>query len=270
MLDARTGEVLAMANLPSYNPNNRGKLDPARTRNRAVTDLFEPGSTLKPFTVAAALEAGIVKPETVIQTAPGYLNVGNRTIHDAHPQGALTVAQVIQKSSNVGAAKMALALPAETMWTLFNHAGFGTVPDSGFPGEVSGKLRAYATWRPIEQATMAYGHGISVSLLPARARVHDICERRRARAADAGEARNARRDLARARAPDRPRGARHARAGGAARRHRAARADRRLSRGGQDRHRAQARRARVCLAQVHLFVRRLRARRRIRVSSLRS
>ncbi|MGZ5261904.1 MAG: peptidoglycan D,D-transpeptidase FtsI family protein, partial [Burkholderiales bacterium] len=165
VLDARTGEVLAMANLPSYNPNNRGKLDPKRTRNRAVTDLFEPGSTLKPFTASAALEAGLFKPETVIQTAPGYLTIGNRTIHDAHPQGALTVSQVIQKSSNVGAAKMALALPAENMWTLFRQVGFGAIPDSGFPGEAAGKLRAYATWKPIEQATMSYGHGISVSLL---------------------------------------------------------------------------------------------------------
>jgi len=165
VLDAKSGEVLAMANVPSYNPNNRGKLDPRRTRNRAVTDLFEPGSTLKPFTASAALEAGLFKPETVIQTAPGYLTIGNRTIHDAHPQGALTVAQVIQKSSNVGAAKMALSLPPEQMWALFSHVGFGTVPASGFPGEVSGKLRAYASWKPIEQATMSYGHGISVSLL---------------------------------------------------------------------------------------------------------
>jgi cell division protein FtsI (penicillin-binding protein 3) len=165
VLDARTGEVLAMANLPSYNPNNRGRLDPKRTRNRAVTDLFEPGSTLKPFTAAAALEAGHFQPETVIQTSPGHLTIGNRTIHDAHPQGALTVAQVIQKSSNVGAAKMALSLPAENMWTLFRQVGFGAVPESGFPGEVSGKLRAFATWKPIEQATMSYGHGISVSLL---------------------------------------------------------------------------------------------------------
>jgi cell division protein FtsI (penicillin-binding protein 3) len=165
VLDAQTGEILAMANLPTYNPNNRSKVEPARTRNRAVTDLFEPGSTLKPFTAAAALEAGNVKPETIIQTAPGYLTIGNRTIHDAHPQGALTVSQVIQKSSNVGAAKMALSLPAETLWTFFKSVGFGTVPNAGFPGEVSGKLRAYATWKPIEQATMSYGHGISVSLL---------------------------------------------------------------------------------------------------------
>ncbi|MES2563538.1 MAG: penicillin-binding protein 2, partial [Pseudomonadota bacterium] len=165
VLDAQTGEVLAMANLPSYNPNNRSRADTKRTRNRAVTDLFEPGSTLKPFTVAAAMESGIVKPETVIQTAPGHLTIGNRTIHDAHPYGALSVVQVIQKSSNIGAAKMALALPAETMWKLFRDVGFGTPPDSGFPGEAAGKLRAFATWKPIEQATMSYGHGISLSLL---------------------------------------------------------------------------------------------------------
>lgn len=165
VLDVDTGEVLAIANVPSFNPNNRDKLDPRRTRNRAITDVFEPGSTLKPFTVAAALEAGIVKPESVIQTAPGRLAIGNRVIHDAHPHGALTVAQVIQKSSNIGTAKMALGLEPERLWTLFNEVGFGTVPHSGFPGEVSGKLRAAATWRPIEQATMSYGHGISVSLL---------------------------------------------------------------------------------------------------------
>ena len=165
VLDVRTGEILAMVNLPSYNPNNRGKFEPKRTRNRAVTDLFEPGSTLKPFTVAAAIETGMVTPETVIQTAPGQLMIGKATIHDAHPLGALTVAQVIQKSSNVGAAKMALALPSETLWNMFQKVGFGTVPHSGFPGEVAGRLRPHASWRPIEQATMAYGHGISLSLL---------------------------------------------------------------------------------------------------------
>lgn len=165
VLDAITGEVLALANLPSYNPNNRGQFDPKRTRNRAVVDLFEPGSTLKPFTAAAAIEAGTVSPESVIQTAPGYMTIGKRTIRDAYPQGALTVTQVIQKSSNIGAAKMALALPSETLWTLFHKVGFGAPPQSEFPGEVSGRLRAYASWRPIEQATMSYGHGISVSLL---------------------------------------------------------------------------------------------------------
>jgi len=165
VLDVQTGEVLAMANLPSYNPNNRGKLEPRRIRNRTVTDLFEPGSTLKPFTVAAAIESGNYKPETIVQTGSGQLVIGNATIHDAHPAGALTVAQVIQKSSNVGAAKIALAMPAETLWDIFSNVGFGTQPRSGFPGEVSGKLRAHASWRPIEQATMSYGHGISLSLL---------------------------------------------------------------------------------------------------------
>ena len=165
VLDAVTGEVLAMANFPTYDPNQRGSVDPARMRNRTVTDLFEPGSTLKPFTVATALELGMVTPATVIDTASGQLTIGKATIHDAHPSGALTVAQVIQKSSNVGTAKMALRLPSEKMWNLLSSVGFGTPPKSGFPGEVSGRLRAHESWRPIEQATMSYGHGISVSLL---------------------------------------------------------------------------------------------------------
>ena len=165
VLDANTGEVLAMANFPTYNPNNRSGHDPSKARNRAVTDLFEPGSTLKPFTAATALEAGTLTAESVIQTAPGQLTIGKATIHDAHASGALTVAQVIQKSSNVGAAKIALGLPPETLWSVFNRVGFGTPPQSGFPGEVSGRLRAHEKWKPIEQATMSYGHGISVSLL---------------------------------------------------------------------------------------------------------
>ncbi|HUL41277.1 MAG TPA: penicillin-binding protein 2 [Burkholderiales bacterium] len=165
VLDARTGEVLALASVPSYNPNNRTKFNPRRTRNRVITDLFEPGSTLKPFTIAAALEAGVVTPNSVIETAPGEFNVGNATIHDAHREGALTVAQIIQKSSNIGAAKIALSLTSQSLWNIFNRVGFGTTPRSGFPGEASGKLRSYKTWRPIEQATMSYGHGISVSLI---------------------------------------------------------------------------------------------------------
>ncbi|MBI2312737.1 MAG: penicillin-binding protein 2 [Betaproteobacteria bacterium] len=165
VLDAKTGEVLALANLPAYNPNNRVKVASSRTRNRALTDVFEPGSTLKPFTAAAALEAGRVKPETVFNTAPGSMTIGPATIRDAHPLGALTVAQVIQKSSNVGAAKMALSLPSETLWSLFNRVGFGASSGSGFPGEVAGRLRPYRSWRPIEQATMSYGHGISVTLM---------------------------------------------------------------------------------------------------------
>jgi cell division protein FtsI (penicillin-binding protein 3) len=165
VLDVQTGEVLAMANLPSYNPNNRGKLDPRHTRNRTVTDLFEPGSSLKPFTVAAAIESGACKPQTLIDTNGGQLAIGKAVIHDAHRAGTLTVMQVIQKSSNVGAAKIALSLPPEKMWTLFNEVGFGAPPRSAFPGEAAGRLRAHKTWRPIEQATMSYGHGISVSLL---------------------------------------------------------------------------------------------------------
>jgi len=164
-IDAKTGEILALANLPAFNPNNRVKLNRSTTRNRVVTDIFEPGSTMKPFTIAAALEAGIVKPETQIQTAPGNLTIGSATIHDSHPEGNLSVAGVIQKSSNVGAAKIALSLSSESLWSMFDHAGFGSLPKSDFPGEATGKLRPYKTWRPIEQATMSYGHGISVSLL---------------------------------------------------------------------------------------------------------
>lgn len=165
VLDARTGEVLALANFPAYNPNNRDTRDPSRYRNRAVTDLFEPGSTLKPFTAAAALSAGLYRPDSIIETAPGRLAVGGRTIHDAHAHGALTVSQVIQKSSNVGAAKIALALPREQLFQMLSGAGFGALPQSGLPGEVAGRLRPPASWRPIEQATLSYGHGISVSLL---------------------------------------------------------------------------------------------------------
>jgi len=164
-LDARTGEVVALANVPSYNPNNRARLSGAQLRNRTITDLFEPGSTLKPFTVALAMELGRVTPQTVIQTAPGTLTIARYTIHDAHASGALTVAQIVQKSSNVGAAKIALSLPREEMHEFYRRLGFGTPPQLGFPGEASGKLRDAKTWRPIEQATMAYGHGISVSLV---------------------------------------------------------------------------------------------------------
>jgi cell division protein FtsI (penicillin-binding protein 3) len=165
VLDARTGEVLAMGNWPSYNPNNRGAASAELMRNSAVVDQFEPGSTMKPFTVAAALEAGKVKPGTLINTGGGEMTIGGYTIHDAHPDSVLTVAQVLQKSSNVGAAKMALSLPREVFWRDLSADGFGEVTGSGFPGEAAGKLRDYDTWRPIEQATMAYGNGISVNLL---------------------------------------------------------------------------------------------------------
>ncbi len=165
VIDVRTGEIVALANWPTYNPNNREGLSGSQLRNRAVTDTFEPGSTLKPFTIALWLESGKVRPETIINCAPGRLTIGNATIADAHPHGALSVAEVIQKSSNVGAAKIAAMLPSQKMWQMFDDVGFGHVPHLGFPGEVSGRVRPWKSWRPIEQATMAYGHGISVSLI---------------------------------------------------------------------------------------------------------
>jgi cell division protein FtsI (penicillin-binding protein 3) len=164
VLDATTGELLALANSPTYNPNNRNGLAGGQVRNRALTDTFEPGSTLKPFTIALALEAGRVRPDTLIQTEGGLI-VGAKTIRDAHVEHALTVAQVVQKSSNIGAAKIALGLPPQSMWEMFQNLGFGAAPGLGFPGEASGRLRPYRSWRPIEQATMSYGHGISVSLV---------------------------------------------------------------------------------------------------------
>jgi cell division protein FtsI (penicillin-binding protein 3) len=164
-LDVHTGEVLALVNVPSFNPNNRARLTGAQLRNRVITDLFEPGSTLKPFTVAAALEAGKVTPATQVTTAPGRLTVARHTIRDVHPASVMTVAEILQKSSNVGAAKLALALPREAMWELYQRVGFGQAPQLDFPGTAAGKLRDYRGWRPIEQATMAYGHGISVSLI---------------------------------------------------------------------------------------------------------
>ena len=165
VIDTRTGEILALANWPTYNPNNRQHLSGAQLRNRALTDTFEPGSVMKPFTAALALEKGKVRFDTVINCAPGRLTIGSATISDAHPHGALTVAQVIQKSSNVGTAKIALGFQPKEMWDMFDGVGFGQVPNLGFPGEVSGRLRPWKSWRPIEQATMSYGHGISVSLV---------------------------------------------------------------------------------------------------------
>ena len=165
VLDAHSGEILALANWPTYNPNQRGQLSGAQLRNRVITDTFEPGSTMKPFTVALALELGEVTPGTVIQTAPGRLTIGSHTIGDAHPHGPLTVEEVVQKSSNVGTAKLALAMPAQKMWELYTVLGLGQAPRIGFPGAVAGRVRPYRSWRPIEQATMSYGYGLSVSLL---------------------------------------------------------------------------------------------------------
>jgi cell division protein FtsI (penicillin-binding protein 3) len=164
VLDAITGEVLALANYPSYVPDKRHNLTGEQLRNRALTDTFEPGSVMKPFTVGLALETGRVKPTTIIDTAPGSVTITGATIHDSHPHGALTVEQVIQVSSNVGTTKIAMQMPASEMWQTFSQAGFGQKPQIEFPGAVSGRLRPYKSWRPIEQATISYGYGMSASL----------------------------------------------------------------------------------------------------------
>ncbi|MBN8441443.1 MAG: penicillin-binding protein 2 [Thauera sp.] len=165
VLDVRTGEVLALANAPTYNPNNRANLTGAQLRNRVFTDTYEPGSVMKPFVVALALERGKVKPNTPIDTSAGRMTIGSATISDSHRNGVLTVAEVIQKSSNIGTVKMAQQFTPDEMWHLFDQVGFGTPLNMGFPGEASGRLRPAKTWKPIEQATMSYGHGISVSLI---------------------------------------------------------------------------------------------------------
>jgi cell division protein FtsI (penicillin-binding protein 3) len=164
VLDTVTGEVLALTNYPSYSPARRQNLSGAQLRNRALTDTFEPGSVMKPFTIGLALETGRVTPQTLIDTGTGRLTITGSTISDSHPNGVLTVEGVIQKSSNVGTAKMAMQMQPREMWELFSQAGFGQKPQISFPGAVSGRLRPFKTWRPIEQATMSYGYGLSASL----------------------------------------------------------------------------------------------------------
>ena len=165
VIDVQTGEVLALANLPTYDPNKRGALTGEQLRNRVITDTYEPGSTLKPFTIALALESQRVRPDTIIQTSPGKLTIGTNTISDSHAHGPLTVEQVIQVSSNIGTAKIALQMPAQEMWEMYTAVGLGQAPRLGFPGAVAGRVRPYKNWRPIEQATMSYGYGLSVSLI---------------------------------------------------------------------------------------------------------
>ena len=164
VLDIKTGEILALTNYPSYSPDKRGNLSGAQLRNRALTDTFEPGSTMKPLVIGLALEKGIVKPETMIQTAPGKLQMGTAVISDSHAHGLLSVNEVIQKSSNIGTVKIALQMQPHDMWEVFTQVGLGQKPQVPFPGAVSGKVRAYKTWKPIEQATMSYGYGLSASL----------------------------------------------------------------------------------------------------------
>ena len=164
VLDVLSGEVLALANYPSYSPDKRANLSGAQLRNRALTDTFEPGSTMKPFVVALALERGLVKPDSVIQTLAGRMTIGGSTISDSLPHGPLTVNEIIQKSSNVGTVKLAMQMQPYDMWEMFSQVGFGQKPQIPFPGVVSGRLRSYKSWRPIEQATMSYGYGLSSSL----------------------------------------------------------------------------------------------------------
>lgn len=165
VLDVKSGEVLAMVNQPSFNPNNRQELHRSHMRNRAVTDVFEPGSTMKPFIVATALQSGRYQPETPVSTSPGWYRVGVNTVRDVHDYGELDVSGVIRKSSNVGISKIALSLPAENIWTTLSDIGFGAQTYSGFPGEASGLLSYHGGWNEIETATLAYGYGISVTAL---------------------------------------------------------------------------------------------------------
>jgi len=164
VLDAKTGEILALANQPDFNPNNRHNFQPGPMRNRAVIDTFEPGSTIKPFVAAAALEQGLFAPDSVLDT-PGIWRVGSKLVRDLHPRPQMTVTEIIQRSSNVGSVKLAMAMSPQQYWEVLRRSGFGELPGSGFPGETAGRLRDAATWRPVEHATMSYGYGLSVSLL---------------------------------------------------------------------------------------------------------
>ncbi len=165
MLNSGTGEVMAMVNQPSYNPNNRSGLTSDLFRNRAITDVFEPGSTLKPFTIAAALESGLYDQSSRIETQPGYLKVGDHTIRDHRNFGNLDLTNILKKSSNVGASKIALSLGPEKIWQIYSNIGFGQSTGSGFPGEASGLLNNYNSWSEVELATMSFGHGIAVTAL---------------------------------------------------------------------------------------------------------
>jgi len=165
ILDARNGEVLAMVNQPSFNPNAREKMDPSLRRNRALTDLVEPGSTFKAFTLSAALESGKWKPDSKVDTNPGTYQIANWTIHDVHNHGLLTLTGVMTKSSNVGAAKVAETLPKESLYDVYHRFGFGESTGSGFPGESGGNLPIVKAWGPVEKASISYGYGLSVTPL---------------------------------------------------------------------------------------------------------
>ncbi len=165
VIDVDTGEVLAMVNQPSYNPNDREQLKPGLYRNRAATDIFEPGSSIKPFIIAAALASGQYKADSVVDTSPGFFKVGNTPVEDEHNLGVIDLATILAKSSNVGAAKIALSLQPEQIWNTMTALGLGQVSGSGFPGESAGMLSNYTHWRPVGIATLSHGYGISVTPL---------------------------------------------------------------------------------------------------------
>ncbi|WP_374358528.1 peptidoglycan D,D-transpeptidase FtsI family protein [Pseudoduganella danionis] len=165
VLDVHTGEVLALANWPTYNPNDRSKLTGEQLRNRVMTDTFEPGSSLKPFTVGLALDEKRITPHTMFDTGNGSMVIADHVIHDTHPHFVIDVQTIIQKSSNIGTSKIALGMPSQDMWEMFTKVGFGQQPKWGFPGAVAGRVRPYKSWRPVEQANMSFGQGISVSLI---------------------------------------------------------------------------------------------------------
>lgn len=165
ILDVATGEVLAMVNQPGYNPNDRRRFDVDRFRNQAATDLFEPGSSFKPFIVAAALESGRYQVDTFIDTSPGYIIVGAKTIEDKRNLGRVPITTVLTKSSNVGASRIALSLDPPQLWAVLDSFGFGELTSSGFPGESAGLLNHHQHWREIGQAVLAYGYGLSVTPL---------------------------------------------------------------------------------------------------------
>jgi len=165
VMDVSTGEIMAMANYPSYNPNSVAERRGAKQRNRSITDVFEPGSTMKPFTIAAALSSGHFKSGDIVYTSPGYYRIGKYEVRDESDYGWLDLGGIVKKSSNVGVSKVATQLDPIQMWTVFDQFGFGHPPGSAFPGEVAGYFNHPTVWHHVEQATLAYGYGISVSTL---------------------------------------------------------------------------------------------------------
>jgi len=165
VLDVKTGEVLAIVNQPTYNPNDRSQFSAERYRNRAVTDIFEPGSSIKPLVVAAALETGEFRPSSIIDTAPGYVTVGAKTIEDSRNLGRVSLTTILARSSNVGVTKLAMSLQPDQLWQTMTDFGLGSLTSSAFPGESAGLLTHFSNWKPISQATLAYGYGVSVTAL---------------------------------------------------------------------------------------------------------